>query len=38
MWHVVINNLDETLEREQAEAYEAGLKYDMVQKEQVDFI
>ena len=33
LWHTVINNLDETLEREQAEAYEAGLKYDMAQKE-----
>jgi hypothetical protein len=30
---VVINNLDETLEREQAEAYEAALKHDMAQKE-----
>ena len=33
LWHTVINNLDETLEREQAEAYEASLKYDMAQKE-----
>ena len=33
LWHVVINNLDETLEREQAEAYEAALKHDMAQKE-----
>ena len=33
LWHVVINNLDETLEREQAEAYEAALIHDMAQKE-----
>ena len=33
LWHIVINNLDETLEREQAEAYEAVLKYDMANKE-----
>ena len=33
LWHVVLNNLHETLEREQAEAYEACLKHDMAQKE-----
>jgi len=32
-WHIVLNNLDKTLEREQQEAYEAALQCDMAQKE-----